>query len=54
MVVDAGTRLVPIEVKTSATPSPAMAASIRTFQKDLEDKSFLSFNGMNTGQRGLN
>lgn len=39
MVVDAGTRLVPIEVKTSATPRPAMAAAIRTFQKDLQDKS---------------
>ena len=39
MVVNAGTRLVPIEVKLSATPRPATAAAIRTFQKDLEDKS---------------
>lgn len=39
IVVDAGGRLVPIEVKLSATPRPAMASAIRTFQKDLEEKS---------------
>jgi hypothetical protein len=38
-VVDTGGKLVPIEVKLSATPRPAMASAIKTFQKDLEDKS---------------
>jgi predicted AAA+ superfamily ATPase len=38
IVVDAGATLVPIEVKLSATPNPAMAAAIRTFQKDFPDK----------------
>ena len=28
-------RLVPVEVKLSATPRPGMAAAIRTFRKDL-------------------
>lgn len=39
IVVDTGGKLVPIEVKLSATPRPAMASAIKTFQKDLEDKS---------------
>jgi predicted AAA+ superfamily ATPase len=39
IVVDIGGKLVPIEVKLSATPRPAMASSIKTFQKDLGDKS---------------
>ena len=34
-VVDTGKGLVPIEVKLSATPRPAMANAIRAFQKDL-------------------
>ena len=34
-VVESPRGLVPIEVKLSATPRPAMAASIRTFQRDL-------------------
>lgn len=34
-VVDIGADLVPIEAKLSATPRPAMAAAIRTFQRDL-------------------
>ncbi len=34
-VVESDGGLVPIEVKLSATPRPAMAASIKTFQKDL-------------------
>ncbi len=34
-VVEAGDRLVPVEVKASATPRPAMANSIRTLQRDL-------------------
>lgn len=39
IVVDTGGKLVPIEVKLSATPRPAMASAIRTIQKDLGDKS---------------
>ena len=35
IVVEADGKLVPIEVKLSATPRPGMAASIRTLQKDL-------------------
>jgi hypothetical protein len=34
IVVEAGGKLVPIEVKLSATPRPAMAGGIKTFQKD--------------------
>lgn len=34
-VVDTGAGLVPIEVKLSATPRPAMAAAIKTFQRDM-------------------
>jgi len=36
-VVEAGDRLVPIEVKASATPRPAMANTIRTLQRDLRE-----------------
>jgi predicted AAA+ superfamily ATPase len=32
IVVEAGGKLVPIEVKLSATPRPAMASAIKTFQ----------------------
>ena len=35
LVVDTGRGLVPIEVKLSATPRPAMAASVRRFRKDI-------------------
>ena len=35
VVVAAPGRLVPVEVKLSATPRPGMAAAIRTFRKDL-------------------
>ncbi len=34
-VVETGGKLVPIEVKLSATPRPAMAAAVRTFQRDM-------------------
>lgn len=36
-------KLVPVEVKTSATPRPAMASSIRSVQKDLGDKAGSGF-----------
>jgi len=39
IVVTAGGKLVPIEVKLSATPRPAMASAINTFRKDLGDKA---------------
>ena len=35
LVVEAGGKLIPIEVKLSATPHPAMASGIRAFQEDL-------------------
>jgi len=38
IVVEAAAKLVPIEVKLSATPRPAMASPVRTFQKDFGDK----------------
>ena len=38
IVVDVGGKLVPIEVKLSATPRPAMARAIRTLQSDLGDE----------------
>ena len=38
IVVDVGGKLVPIEVKLSATPRPAMAKAIRTLQSDLGDE----------------
>lgn len=36
IVIEAGDRLVPIEVKLSATPRPAMADAIRVFRKDFK------------------
>jgi predicted AAA+ superfamily ATPase len=39
IVVEYGTRLVPIEVKLSSTPRPAMALNIKTFQKDFREKA---------------
>ena len=38
-VVETVAELVPIEVKLSATPRPAMAASVRSFQRDLADSA---------------
>ena len=38
-VVETGGKLIPMEVKLSATPRPAMAAGIQAFQKDLGDKA---------------
>lgn len=39
IVVDTGGKLVPIEVKLSATPQPAMASAIKTFREDFGDKA---------------
>ena len=38
-VVELGGRLVPIEVKLSATPRPSMATAIRSFQQDLGSRA---------------
>ena len=43
IVVNTDGRLVPIEVKLSATPRPAMASAIKTFQKDLGDKAMQGY-----------
>ncbi|MCP4665249.1 MAG: ATP-binding protein [Deltaproteobacteria bacterium] len=39
IVVETGGKLVPIEVKLSATPRSAMASVVKTFQKDFGDKA---------------
>jgi len=39
LVVEAGGKLIPIEIKLSATPRPAMASGIRAFQEDLGEKA---------------
>ena len=39
IIVESNRKLVPIEVKLSATPRPGMAGSIRAFQKDLDPES---------------
>ena len=39
IVVDTGGKLVPIEIKLSATPRPTMASSIKIFQKDFGDQA---------------
>ena len=39
IVIETGQGLVPIEVKLSGTPRPAMASAIKTFHRDLGDKA---------------
>lgn len=39
IIVDTDGKLIPIEVKLSATPTSAMTKSIETFRKDFEEKS---------------
>ena len=39
LVVETGGKLIPVEVKLSATPRPAMASGIRAFQEDLGEKA---------------
>jgi hypothetical protein len=39
LVVEAGGKLIPLEVKLSATPRPAMASGIRAFREDLGEKA---------------
>lgn len=38
IVVETGEKLVPIEVKLSATPRPSMASAIKIFSKDFKDR----------------
>lgn len=39
IIVESSGRLIPIEVKLSATPRPSMASSIKAFQQDLGEKA---------------
>ena len=39
IVVAAGSRLIPMETKLSATPRPAMARHLKVFQQDLKDQA---------------
>lgn len=43
LVVATGGKLIPIEVKLSSTPRPAMANWIRVFREDLGEKAAPSF-----------
>ena len=43
IVVESDGKLVPVEVKLSATPRPRMAASIRTFRNDLGAEAVLGY-----------
>jgi predicted AAA+ superfamily ATPase len=43
LVLEAGGKLIPIEVKLSATPRSAMARGIRAFQEDLAEKAGKGF-----------
>jgi hypothetical protein len=52
IVVETGGRLVPIEVRLSATPNPAMASAIRIFRKDMGDKALPGY-VVHPGDAGL-
>ena len=43
LVVETGGKLIPVEVKLSATPRPAMASGIRVFQEDLGEEAGQGF-----------
>jgi len=43
IVVETGGKLVPIEVKLSATPRLAMASAVKTFRRDMGDKAMLGY-----------
>jgi predicted AAA+ superfamily ATPase len=43
LVVETGGKLIPMEMKLSATPRPAMADGIRAFQKDIGEKAGTGF-----------
>src|SRR4030042_4659530 len=48
IIVEFHQRLVPIEIKLSSTPRPAMALNIKTFQKDFGEKEAPGY-VLNTG-----
>jgi len=39
IVIDTGEKIIPVEVKSSSTPKPAMASGILAFRKDLGKKT---------------
>jgi predicted AAA+ superfamily ATPase len=39
IVIESGRKLVPVEVKLSSTPRPAMAGGIKTFHEDFKDRA---------------
>jgi hypothetical protein len=39
IVIESGRKLVPVEVKLTSTPRPAMAGGIKTFQEDFKDRA---------------
>lgn len=43
IVIESGGKLIPIEIKLSATPRSGMAAGIRTFQKDFGERATIGF-----------
>jgi hypothetical protein len=43
LVVAAGQRLIPLEVKLSATPRPAMARNLTSFQEDLGERATAAY-----------
>jgi Holliday junction resolvase-like predicted endonuclease len=43
LVVESGGKLIPVEVKLSATPRPGMAAAITSFREDLGVKAAPGF-----------
>ena len=43
IVVAEGGRLIPLEVKVSTTPRPAMARNLTVFQNDLKDRATASY-----------
>ena len=43
IVVELGRKLIPIEIKLSATPRPAMAGAIKAFQHDLGERALTGF-----------
>ena len=43
IIIEAGGKLIPVEVKLSATPRPAMASGLNTFRKDFGKKAGAGF-----------
>ncbi len=52
IVVETGGKLVPIEIKLSATPLPAMASAVKVFRKGLGDKAMPGYM-MHSGEVAL-